>query len=72
MTGKIKQEIFPDLQLDYVMINAPYPGASPEEIEEGVVRAIEEEVRGLDVTKEVSSICRGKFWAGVGGTSAWL
>ncbi len=61
MTGKIKQEIFPDLQLDYVMINAPYPGASPEEIEEGVVRAIEEEVRGLDVTKEVSSICRENF-----------
>jgi len=65
MTGKIKQEVFPDLQLDFVMVNVPYPGASPEEIEEGVVLAIEEEVRGLDVAKEVTSVCReglGQVW----------
>ena len=61
MTSRIKQEIFPDLQLDYVIINAPYPGASPEEIEEGVVLAIEEELRGLEVVKEVSSVCRENF-----------
>lgn len=57
MAGKLKQEIFPDLNLDYVFVNVPYPGASPEEIERGVVLAIEEEVRGLDVSKEVTSTC---------------
>ena len=61
MTSRIKQEIFPDLQLDYIFITAPYPGASPEEVEEGVVLAIEEELRGLDVAKEVGSVCREGF-----------
>ena len=32
MSTRIKQEIFPDLQLDYVFISVPYPGASPEEV----------------------------------------
>ncbi len=58
MTGKIKQEVFPDLDLDFIFVTVPYPGASPEEIEEGVVLAIEEELRGLDVAKEVTSTCR--------------
>lgn len=55
---RIKQEVFPDLQLDFIFVNAPYPGASPEEVEEGVVLAIEEEVRGLEDVKEVTSTCR--------------
>ena len=58
MTGKIKQEVFPDLDMDFIFVTAPYPGASPEEVEEGVVLAIEEELRGLDVAKEVTSTCR--------------
>ncbi len=57
MAGRIKQEIFPDLNLDFVFITVPYPGASPEEIEEGIVLAIEEEVRGLDDVKEVTAYC---------------
>jgi multidrug efflux pump subunit AcrB len=61
MTSRIKQEIFPDLELDYIFITVPYPGASPEEVEEGVVLAIEEELRGLDVAKEVGSVCREGF-----------
>ena len=31
---KIKKEVFPDFELDRVNITVPYPGASPEEIEE--------------------------------------
>jgi len=58
MTGKIKQEVFPDLEMDFIFVTIPYPGASPEEVEEGVVLAIEEELRGLDVAKEVTSTCR--------------
>jgi len=57
MTNRINQEVFPDLQLDYIFVTVPYPGASPDEVEEGIVLAIEEELRGLDVAKEVSSTC---------------
>jgi len=50
---QIKQEVFPSFQLDIVDISVPYPGASPEEVEEGIVLPIEESVRGLDVVDRV-------------------
>ncbi len=54
----IKQEVFPDVQLDAVMVAVSYPGASPEEVEKGIVLAIEEAVRGLDGVDEVRSVAR--------------
>ncbi len=55
MTTQIQQEIFPDLELDFILVRVPYPGASPEEVEEGIVLAVEEEVRGIDDVEEVTS-----------------
>ena len=52
----IKQEVFPDFQMDSVVINTSYPGASPEEIEKGIILSIEEAVRGLDGVDEISSM----------------
>lgn len=66
MSGKVKQEVFPDLDLDFILVTVPYPGASPEEVEEGIVLAVEEEVRGLDDVEEVTSVAR----EGVGVT--WI
>lgn len=51
----IKQEVFPEVEIETVIINVPYPGASPEEVEQGVILAVEEAVRGLDGVKEVRS-----------------
>ena len=53
--GMIKQEVFPEFQLDVISISVPYPGASPEEVEKGITKAIEENVRGVDGVKTVSS-----------------
>jgi len=55
---QIKQEVFPDFDLDYVTITVPYPGASPEEVEQGIVLAVEEAVSGLDDVKEITSSAR--------------
>ena len=52
---RIKQEVFPEFETDIVVINVPYPGASPEEVEKGIVLALEEAVRGLDGIKEISA-----------------
>lgn len=52
---QVKQEIFPEFQLDIISISVDYPGASPEEVEQGIVLAIEDEVRGIDGVKEVRS-----------------
>lgn len=55
MAPQIKQEVFPEVSLDIVVVSIPYPGASPEEVEQGVVLAVEEAVREVDGVDEVSS-----------------
>jgi multidrug efflux pump subunit AcrB len=56
--SRIKQELFPDFELDMVNISVSYPGASPEEVERGIIMAIEEAVRGLEGVKEVTASAR--------------
>ena len=58
MLGKITQEVFPDTTIDIVRVDVSYPGASPEEVEQGLLLVVEEAVRGLDGVAEVSSTAR--------------
>jgi multidrug efflux pump subunit AcrB len=51
----IKQEVFPDFELDFVNITVAYPGASPSEVERGIIWAIEEAVQGLEGIEEVTA-----------------
>jgi multidrug efflux pump subunit AcrB len=51
----IKQEVFPEFDLDMVTIQVAYPGSSPEEVEQGIVLVIEEAIRGLDGIKEITA-----------------
>ncbi len=52
---QVRQEVFPEFEIDMVRISVPYPGASPDEVEKGIILALEEAVRGLDGVKEVIS-----------------
>ncbi len=52
----IKQEIFPDITLDRIQVSVAYPGAGPEEVEEGVILKIEENLTGVDGIKQVKSV----------------
>ncbi|MFW5883505.1 MAG: efflux RND transporter permease subunit, partial [Verrucomicrobiota bacterium] len=52
---QIKQEVFPNVTPDIITVAVPYPGAGPEEVEEGVVIPIESAVRGIDGVKQVRS-----------------
>ncbi|MBT3220748.1 MAG: efflux RND transporter permease subunit, partial [Proteobacteria bacterium] len=52
---RIKQEVFPEFDLDMINVSIPYPGASPAEVEQGVVLAVEEAVHALDGVKRVTS-----------------
>ncbi len=51
----IKQEVFPEFSLDTVVISVVYPGASPEEVEEGIVLPVEEAIQSLDGIEETTS-----------------
>jgi multidrug efflux pump subunit AcrB len=55
---RIKQEVFPDFELDMVTITVPYPGASPQEVERGILLSIEEAVQGLEGIEKVTSRAR--------------
>jgi multidrug efflux pump subunit AcrB len=55
MSTRIKQEVFPEFDLDIVRVSVPYPGASPEEVEQGIVLVVEENVRAIDGVKEVTA-----------------
>jgi len=55
MLQNMRQEVFPTYDLDTVTVSVAYPGASPEEIEEGIILPIEEAINGIDGIDEVSS-----------------
>ena len=52
---KIKQEVFPEFDSDWVLIEVPYPGAAPEETEEGICARVEQAVQGLQGVKQMVS-----------------
>jgi len=55
MGPSIKQEIFPEVSLDRVSVVVAYPGAGPEEVEEGIILKIEESLTAVDGIKQVKS-----------------
>ncbi|WDQ17202.1 efflux RND transporter permease subunit [Rhodopirellula sp. P2] len=54
----IQKEVFPQFQLDIVEVTVGYPGAAPEEVEQGILRPIEEAVRGVEGIRELTSEAR--------------
>ncbi|MFP3981283.1 MAG: efflux RND transporter permease subunit [Desulfobacterales bacterium] len=54
----IKLEIFPETELDKISVSVEYPDASPSEVEEGVIRRIEEKVAGIEGIKRIDSVAR--------------
>jgi multidrug efflux pump subunit AcrB len=55
---RLPQKTWPDIDLQIVAITVPYPGAAPEEVEQGVCVPIEEEiasVEGIDKVRSTAS-----------------
>jgi len=51
----VKQEVFPEVSLDMIQVSVAYPGAGPEEVEEGVILKIEENLTGVDGIKQLKA-----------------
>ncbi len=62
----IQRQMFPNFEINYVTVSAVYPGASPQEIEEGILIKIEEAL------KDVTEIKKGVYRAARGSGSAQL
>ncbi len=55
---QIKQEVFPEFDIDEVEIRVAYPGASPEEVADGIILPVEEAISSLDGIRGVWSSAR--------------
>ncbi|RWX52130.1 Multidrug efflux pump subunit AcrB [Candidatus Electrothrix marina] len=51
----MRRENFPDFSVDKIMIRVAYPGADPEEVEEGVILKIEEALEGVEGIKQYTT-----------------
>ena len=54
----MQKEVFPQFQLDTVEVRVGYPGAAPSEVEQGILRPIEEAIRGVEGIREITSQAR--------------
>ena len=55
-TMNMRREFFPEFSLDMISVTMIWPGADPEEVEEGVVRKMEERIDGLVGVKQYNSV----------------
>jgi multidrug efflux pump subunit AcrB len=51
----IKVEFFPEMSLDMITVTVPYLGASPSDVEEGVVLRVEEAIAAVDGIKRMTA-----------------
>ena len=52
---RLKVEVFPEVELDRITVMVAYPGSGPTEVEDGIVRPIEEAIYGVDGVERVTS-----------------
>lgn len=52
---KLRKEVFPNITLDAVLIQVPFPNATPEEVEDGIILPIEDAVADVDGVKRVTA-----------------
>ncbi len=51
----IKQEVFPEIEMDIISVSVPYLGATPADVEEGVCLIVEDKLQGIDGIKKITS-----------------
>ena len=54
----IKKESQPKIETDFVTVSMPFLGASPEDVEEGILIKIEEAIQDIEGIKEIQSTAR--------------
>ena len=51
--GGLVQEVLPEISMDRIVVSVPYPGAAPDEVEEAIVRKIEDRIESVDGIKRI-------------------
>jgi len=53
---QLRREFFPEVNPNLVVVSAPYPGASPDEVEDALATRIEDVVDDIDDVKEINTV----------------
>jgi len=51
---QLRRETFPEIDMEQILISVPYPGATPEEVENGICQKIEENLQGINGIKKIT------------------
>jgi multidrug efflux pump subunit AcrB len=51
----LKQQVFPEIDLEVIEVRVVYQGAAPDEIEEAIIQRIEEQIEGIEGIERVTS-----------------
>lgn len=57
----INKQMFPQVKINWISYNAPYPGAAPQEVEEGITIKIEEALETIQGLKRVITYSNRNF-----------
>lgn len=55
---RVRQEIFPEIKMGMITVTVPYPGATPDEVENSICVRIEEAIYDIEGVKRVTSSAR--------------
>ncbi len=54
--SQMKIEFFPELDINWIVVAVPHPGATPEDVEESICQRVEEAVKEVDNVKKITAI----------------
>ena len=57
----MRREVFPNFELEILLVTVPFPGATPDEVEEGICQKIESVVSNVDGVRKMTSVARENF-----------
>ncbi len=56
--ASMRREVFPEFDLEIILVSVPYPGATPDEVEEGICQKVEEACRSVTGIKKLTSVAQ--------------
>ena len=54
-TSKLPIDLYPDVEIPYIIVSTNYPNAGPEEVENSITRTLESALSGITGLKKLSS-----------------
>nr|WP_301774092.1 efflux RND transporter permease subunit [Pseudidiomarina sp. 1APP75-32.1] len=58
MVSQVRKQMFPEIELNNISIQVPFPGAAPQEVEQGVLVLIEDALEDVDGVERIVSTAR--------------